>query len=203
MYIPERFRVDDETLQDDFMHENPFGVLTTVVDGEVVASHLPFELYWEDGVRVLRGHMARANPQWQSFEQGAPATVIFSGAHGYVSPTWYDTAPAVPTWNYMALHAYGKVMPMRGPHLRRLLAATAQTFEGPDGWRYEAMAPDYQARMEAHIVGFQVIVSRVETQFKLSQNRSAADRQRVIAALAGSTRAGDRLLAAEMARLAG
>src|SRR5579884_840207 len=109
MYIPKHFAVHDPAWIRAFIDEYRFATLVTLADGEPFATHLP--LLYEPGAGpngLLRGHMARANPHWKSFE-GSIQLAIFTGPHAYVSPTWYETAgPAVPTWNYTAVHAYGK-----------------------------------------------------------------------------------------------
>src|ERR1700691_3076112 len=109
MYIPKHFVVDDPAWIRSFMEKNAFATLVTVLQGELFATHLPI-LYAPNPAPLgtLRAHMARANPHWQSFGD-VQQLAIFTGPHAYVSPTWYETtAPAVPTWNYTAVHVYGK-----------------------------------------------------------------------------------------------
>src|SRR5260221_5578774 len=108
MYIPAAFQIDDWQTLAAFMHENSFATVISYADGAPFGSHLPILL--EDAAGPpgrLLGHMARANPQWHHFAGGAEVLVIFHGPHGYVSPQWYKDQPAVPTWNYAAVHAYG------------------------------------------------------------------------------------------------
>src|SRR5690349_18759207 len=107
MYTPELFRIDETERLHSFLDQYPFATLISTHDGLQV-SHLPFlRAEGPDGL-VLLGHMARANPHWRSL-QGREATVLFQGPHGYVSPSWYEEAQAVPTWNYAAVHATGLV----------------------------------------------------------------------------------------------
>src|ERR1700680_4492985 len=108
MYIPERFREDDKAILKTFIREHSFGILVTQGDDAPCATHLPFLYNAERGhYGLLSAHMARANPQWQSFASEREALVIFQGPHAYISPSWYDVAASVPTWNYAAVHVYG------------------------------------------------------------------------------------------------
>src|SRR5262245_59726970 len=105
MYIPTAFRAKDRAALYDLIERHGFGTLVTIVDGSPFATHLPLVL---DRTRdVLLGHVARANPHWHTMNGPSEALVIFQGPHAYVSPSWYTTAPAVPTWNYAAVHVYG------------------------------------------------------------------------------------------------
>src|ERR1700729_1397013 len=107
MYIPAAFAESDLAKLHDFIQTNSFGVLVSQVDGEPFASHLPFLLDRNSGPHgCLIGHMARANPQWQS-AHGQSVLAIFPGPHAYISPTWYESENVVPTWNYVAVHVYG------------------------------------------------------------------------------------------------
>ena len=160
-------------------------------------SHLPLlfeETRGEQG--ALLGHMARANGQWKHFETAGEVLAIFHGPHGYVSPTWYEPGPAVPTWNYAAVHVYGKPRLIHDPQdLKPLVARLVKKYEAgrqPE-WTID-LAPDFEAKMLAAIVGFEIAISRVEAKFKLSQNRPLADRRNVIEALEGSGSWGDRAL---------
>ena len=109
MYIPAAFEESDRAILHDFMDRHSFGLLVAEVDGRPFATHLPFLLDRDSGTRgTLIGHMARANPQWRNLA-GRTAMVVFSGPHAYISPSWYEAANVVPTWNYAAVHAYGRV----------------------------------------------------------------------------------------------
>ena len=109
MYIPAAFAETDLTKLHDFIEQNSFGLLVSQVDGLPFATHLPFLLERTAGPHgTLVGHMARANPQWRE-AGGQTALAIFSGPHAYISPTWYEAEQVVPTWNYTAVHAYGRV----------------------------------------------------------------------------------------------
>ena len=107
MYIPAAFQQTDKTKLHDFIEANSFGLLVSTHGGEPFATHLPFLLERDAGPHgCLVGHVARANPQWHGLD-GQTVLAVFSGPHAYVSPTWYEAENVVPTWNYVAVHAYG------------------------------------------------------------------------------------------------
>lgn len=202
MYIPRHFHEEDTERLLALMRQHAFATLVTVgEDGAPFATHLPF-LVERDAAGTVRlfAHLARPNPQWKSFADGREVLVLFQGPHGYVSPTWYTTAPQVPTWNYAAVHAYGRPVILESPDaVLRVLRDTAALYEAgnPEPWRPEAVE-DYVRRLMAGIVAFEVQVSRLEGKFKLSQNKGEPDRRAVIAGLERSPLHGDRELAALM-----
>jgi transcriptional regulator len=205
-YIPEHFQVRDERALREFMGTYDFATIVSVSPEGPVISHAPVLLRSEGGKAVIAGHLARANPHWRLLDGAQPATIIFHGPHGYVSPTWYAAAPAVPTWNYGVVHARGRpAVREDGGFLRGVLDELARRYEGgrPDGWSARGLPAEYYERMRAAVVGFEMPVLDIEGKFKLGQNRSVEDRRRVAAALEkdGSPRAGE--LAAFMRRWAG
>src|SRR5690349_20063625 len=183
MYIPKHFSQDDiQTLQT-LMDENSFAILVTQHDGSPFASHLPFLLDRERGTYgTLVAHMARGNPQWRDFAE-QDALVIFQGPHTYVSPSWYEAVLSVPTWNYAAVHAYGKpciiedVAECRAI-LKTLIAKHETQYEQP--WSMEQLTDKYAEGMMRGVVAFELEITRLEGKFKLSQNRPLADRFRVV-----------------------
>jgi transcriptional regulator len=144
--------------------------------------------------------MARANPQWRSFPETCEALAIFHGPHAYVSPRYYATAPHVPTWNYATVHAYGTPHVIDEPSevLRLLRESTAKYESGAASPWSPELAPDQVARLMSGIVAFELRLTRLEGQFKLSQNRSEEDRRGVIQALQDSPSPENRALAALM-----
>lgn len=180
MYIPAAFAEADPSRIHDFLDAHSFATLVTVIDSVPFASHLPFLLDRERG--VLLGHLAKANPHWRSLAD-ADSLVIFAGPHGFVSPTWYTVAPAVPTWNFTAVHVYGRARAVLDEAaLSDIVDRLSRKYEPSPRWLDE-MPDDYRRRMMQGIVGVEVPMGRVEGKFKLSQNRSAADRAGVIARL--------------------
>jgi len=109
MYIPEAFREDRLDVLHSLMREHSFATIVSSGEAGLMATHLPLLLDATRGPKgTIVGHMARANPHWQDFRGDVEALMIFQGPHGYVSPSWYTTPYAVPTWNYVAVHAYGR-----------------------------------------------------------------------------------------------
>ena len=201
MYLPPAFRLDDGGAWA-FVGMHDFGLLLSHRHGAIDGTHLPLRCRERGGRRALLAHLARANPQWRSLE-GAPVTVIFEGPHGYVSPTWYaDGANAVPTWNYTAVHVRGTARLGNRDDLIEQLEGTAAAHEAAaaDGtrWHVGRLSAEQRERLFAAIVPVVVDVERIEGKAKLSQNRSAADRDGVIAALEARGDAGSLALALAM-----
>ena len=190
MYIPHWYREERLATLHDLMRRYPFAPLVTEVAGAPFASHLPFLLDPERGkFGTVRSHMARPNAQWGGFTAEQEGLVIFQGPHAYISPSWYASQPSVPTWNYAVVHAYGIPRCVDECALRRILLETVATFDPPES--SVPIPEEFFAKMARGVVGFEIEITRLEGKFKLSQNRSQEDRQGVIQALEGSSRAGD------------
>jgi transcriptional regulator len=187
MYIPEPFREDRLEALHAFIRRHSFGILVSSPAGALEANHLPLLLETERGpLGTLVGHMARANGQWRSLESDGEALVVFPGPHAYVSPSWYETHPSVPTWNYAAVHAYGTPHLVQEPAaLRSILRAMVQTYEAslPEPWPMD-LPDEFTERMLNAIIGFEINITRLEGKRKLSQNRPEADRRGAVAGLA-------------------
>jgi transcriptional regulator len=196
MYVPGHFDASDVAFCHAVIREYPFACLTTSHDGELFASHLPFLLDERGPLGTLVAHVARANPHHEVLAKGSTAIVVFTGPHAYVSPSWYETQPAVPTWNYCAVHAYGTARMLDDP--QSYLARLATSFDAH--WRFESLPPEYRTKMMRGIVAFEIEISVLEGKAKLSQNRSAADVAAVIAALDSSATTLDREIALWMKR---
>ena len=191
MYIPKHFAIAEITACHRVIVENGFGELVTVDDaGLPFASHLPFLIDPARGASgTLIAHMARANPQWQHFSNGKPALAMFHGPHAYISPAWYEIHPAVPTWNYIAVHAYGAPKIVDAPSaMEDILGRLVDANEAANGttWRMDGLTEQYLGSMMRAIVVFEIPIDRLEGKAKLSQNRGAADQARVAEALAAS-----------------
>jgi len=188
MYVPSAFQVTDPTVLHDFMRKHSFALLISQGGSGMVASHLPLLLDMDAGAGAgtqgrLLGHMARANPQWRTME--GEVLVIFSGPHAYISPTWYESPGTVPTWNYLAVHAYGNLRLIEEPAaLHAILKRTATFYEQgmPTPWTYDTSDPNIDQMLKA-IVGFTIEINRLEGKWKLSQNHPAERREKVIQAL--------------------
>ena len=191
MYTPKHFEQTDQQALWDFIDAHAFGTLVSIADGRPLVSHLPFLPDRDAG--VLHCHVARANPHWLEIARSPQVLAIFAGPHGYVSPTWYAERGGVPTWNYTVVHAHGSAQAVDdAERTRRHVEALAAKYERgrPAPW-----VPDYDTRRLAGIVGIDIRVASLEGKFKLSQNRSEADRARVVAELAASGRDEDAALA--------
>jgi transcriptional regulator len=198
MYTPDVFRVTDRKVVAQFIATYGFAVLVSQTSEGLLATHVPFLLEHEGDCDVLLGHMARANPHWRHFDGDREAIVIFQGPHGYVSPSWYATSPAVPTWNYVVVHAHGRpsVIDDRSrvqSILSRLVSRHESSLRAP--WNSSDLPPEYLDRMTNAIVGFGIQVDRFESKFKLGQNRSQEDLNGLIAGLTDEGGADGRVLA--------
>jgi len=192
MYTPKAFREDDREKLYALMQEYSFAVLvTSQQDGTPLATHLPFMLDTERGpYGTLRAHMARANPQWQAFDGTCEVLVIFQGPHAYISPSWYGEKLSVPTWNYTAVHAYGKPRVIEDTaelysSLQDLIQRSESGFEKP--WMFDSLPDDYVQNLMRGTVGFEMEITRLEGKFKISQNRPEGDQIRVAATLHASS----------------
>lgn len=170
MYIPAYNRMDnrDELLR--LMRAHSFATLVTAPDGVPFATHLPLLIQEEGGEVFLRSHLARANGQWRHFGN-QEVLVIFQGPHALVDPAWYDSAPNVPTWNYAVVHAYGHARVVEGEATRAIAYGLVREHT-PD---MAALPADFERRLLAGVVTFEIQVTRLEGKSKLSQNKSAGD----------------------------
>ena len=205
MYRPAAFRQDDLTALHAQIESTGLALLTSNGPAGLQATHLPLLLAAEDGeFGTLYGHFARANPHWQALD-GQEALAVFSGPDAYVHPGWYpgkaEHARVVPTWNYIAVHAWGPVETFDEPaRLLELLARLTARHEAgrPKPWSLNDAPTEYIERQLRAIVGFALPIRRLEGQWKLSQNRQVADRAGVREGLAASDNPRDRELAARM-----
>lgn len=185
MYIPPLFAKSDLSTLHDEIERYPFATLVSGQTGHLEASHLPFLIDRESGPSgTLLGHMARANSQWRDAANQEVLT-IFSGPHAYISPSWYEAPQVVPTWNYVAVHAYGKLELIDAPaEVESLLHRTIRLFEAnqPSPWQMNEPA-EFVDRLIRQIVAFRIPIARLEGKWKLNQNRPTEQRERVITRL--------------------
>jgi transcriptional regulator len=202
MYLPETFRLDDRESLLAHAAAHPFATLVTRHPREpdsLEVSHLPLLVDAERG--VLRGHVARENPQLAHLEAGAPSLAVFHGPHGYVSPSVYTQHPSVPTWNYVVVHARGRSRIVSEQALRSILDDLVARFD-TTGWRFDGdPKDDYARRMVGAIAGFEVTLDSLEGKWKLSQNRPREDQERVAAWLERGDAASREIAALMRARL--
>jgi transcriptional regulator len=186
VYLPPVFTESRPEVLLAHIERHDFGLLVSQGERAPSASHIPFLLDRRAGRLLLQAHLARPNPQLAELDRCGEALAIFQGPHAYISPSWYTAGPAVPTWNYAAVHAYGKVRTIADPEwLRDFVRRLSERHEArePAPWSIEGLPEAYVQSMLKGIVGIEIAVSRLEGKFKLSQNRPAADRPRIIAAL--------------------
>lgn len=184
MYLPPYFEVDDRAWVVDLIERHPFGLLVTGDDEYPWVSHLPFVCrHVHDRLQII-GHVARGNPHVQSILTGTRATIVFQGPHAYVSASWYEEPyETVPTWNYTAVHIVGSLREFDAWRAVTLLSAK---MEAAGAWDPQRLSPEYRAQQLRGIVAFELFAERVYAKAKLSQNRTQADRSRVIARLEAS-----------------
>ena len=186
VYLPPAFTEARPEVLIAHIEQHGFALLVSHGRQGLVASHIPILVEHQDDGLHLLGHVARLNPQVADLSQGGEVLTIFSGPHAYISPRWYASGPAVPTWNYADVHAYGSVRLIEDEDwlrsfLRRLSQRHEAGAEAP--WRMENQPAHYMNGMLKGIVGLDITVTRLEGKFKLSQNRPTVDRPRIIAAL--------------------
>jgi transcriptional regulator len=203
LYIPGQFAQNDPQKALALMRANPFATLITPTAQDLLISHVPILARVDDeGVIVLHFHVARANPHASALASHAATTAVFCGAHGYISPTWYESRNAVPTWNYAAVHASGTPMPCDDSATLDDLSALSAAFErGADPWTMADMSDHLRATLPHGLRAFRIVAPRIESKQKLSQNRAAADRAGVIAGLRATGLAHNQELAALMETL--
>lgn len=186
MYVPGHFTETDPKAIAALIRAHPLALLISSMDGQPFATHLPLVLDQGEGKHgVLRGHVARANPHWRALEKDGSCLAVFSGPNAYVSPNWYDKHPSVPTWNYTAVHAYGRAAAMDDGEVRKLLDDLSAIHEAsqPHPWTSAKLTEEWFANMRKAVVGIAIEITRLEGKIKLSQNRPEGDRLNVIAAL--------------------
>jgi transcriptional regulator len=193
MYLPRHFEEQRPEALHDLIAKHPLGMLVTHGSEGLDANHVPFELDAGEGVHgVLRAHVARNNPLWQSVANGDEVLVVFRAHDAYISPNWYpskhEAHKQVPTWNYRVVHAHGHITVRDDErYVRGLVARLTRQHEAgqPSPWKMGDAPQDYIDAMLKSIVGLEITVARLVGKFKLSQNREARDRVSAAQALIG------------------
>ncbi|HWE84578.1 MAG TPA: FMN-binding negative transcriptional regulator [Terracidiphilus sp.] len=191
MYLPKFNRVDDRAVLLEAMRRYSFAILFgpggAEPAGEMRATHLPLLVKDEGEHGLLEGHFARANTHWAGLS-GRETLVVFPGPHSYVSPRNYVEELSVPTWNYVAIHAYGTLELIEGDEdKRRLVEELVAQHEPAYADRWRAMPEGYRRTMLAGIMGFRIPIARIEGKFKLSQNRKPEEQRNVRATQAAGS----------------
>jgi len=180
MYIPPHYVENSEHKLVEFMHAHNFATLISTHNDKIQATHLPFVIEKRDEKTYLVSHMAKANSQWNSFMK-KELLVIFQGPHAYISPAHYEKKQNVPTWNYIAVHAYGIPELIVGDeNTIKVLENMINSFEPAYYEQWKQLAPNYVNGMIKEIVAFEIEVNRLEGKFKLSQNKTKNEQQHII-----------------------
>ena len=200
MYSPKSFQVNDQTTALEFVDSNAFAIVTSNVNGEPVATHCPMHVMDKTNLSLF-GHFARANPHCAALDGNTKMLCIFAGPHTYVSPTWYKSATAVPTWNYTTVHIAGTATVIEDPAVlnENLLELTAMHDAAPISQLTESLMPDkFMRGMIKGIVGFRLQITSIQMTCKLSQNRPYEDQLAVITQLENSTNSDAQAIAQAM-----
>ncbi|RAP22901.1 hypothetical protein C2W59_03040 [Bacillus pumilus] len=181
MHIPSFFQVKDMEEIKAFIQSHSFATVVTTTDGKPIATHIPVSFLQIEDSYVISGHMAIGNPQWKTLEENEQVLVIFQGPHAYISSSWYEKE-AVPTWNYQAVHVYGKAKLLEKSELVKELTTMLETYEShreqPVLWH--TLSDELLEKQIKGIVGFKIIIDDVQAVFKLSQNRHERDYAHII-----------------------
>jgi transcriptional regulator len=191
MYIPHANEEKRIPVLHQLIHAEPLAALVTLTSTGLLATHLPMVLEsTPDTFGILRGHVSRANPQWRDLNAAVDALAIFSGPQHYITPTWYpgtyEHGKEVPTWNYVVVHAYGPLQIIHDEHwlLTHLEQLTAQSeVDVPTPWKPSDAPADFIRTLLHGIVGFELPIHRLEGKWKVSQNRTSAEKQGVLEGL--------------------
>ncbi len=181
MYVPKYYKVSDLEEIKEFIQHNSFATIVSIRKGKPFAAHIPVLLKKIEDDYYLTGHLAYGNPLWKTFEEVQDILVIFNGPHAYISSSWYEHEN-VPTWNYQAVHVYGKASLIEGMDLEQDLTSLLEKYESfrenPVLW--DKLSPELLQQEMKGIKGFKIKVEEVQAAYKLSQNRNASDYANII-----------------------
>jgi transcriptional regulator len=198
MYIPNTYKVTDKAKIVSFMRRFSFATVITSKKDFPIATHLPFIIKEEGDKLLLLSHFARQNEQWKDIE-GGTVMVIFNEPHAYISPTNYEKELNVPTWNYVAVHAYGVGHIITQPEdVMALLESTIDNYEAGYREQWNRLPEKYKTGQAMGIVAFKVEVTDLQAKEKLSQNKTRYEQQRIIDNLSASDDTNERVTAEYM-----
>lgn len=186
MYNPNAFTESDPAILKEFIDRNPFATVVTASGNEPMVSHIPMYYLENDGKRFLVGHVAKANDHWRNLE--GKSTVIFHGPHAYIPSRWYATENTVPTWNYVTVHASGRLSVVDAAELHSIIDLMIQRHEGDIRSFQEALSEEARGHLEKQIVGVKLEIETLEGKWKVSQNKNPDIQRKIIGKL---TEAGD------------
>lgn len=198
MYIPTHYREDDLKEIIAFIKKYNFATIISASENIPLATHLPFVVKENAGKITLISHFAKANPHWKNITSHK-ALVIFSEPHAYVSPKHYDSEINVPTWNYIAVHIYGKaILFEEADKAKEILEEMINSFEQEYFQQWKQLSPEYKAKMLNGIVAFEIEAEDIQAKKKLSQNKKPNEQQNIIKALEKSSHTTEQDIASYM-----
>jgi len=201
MYIPKQFIITDKQEAISFMQRYSFATIVTVSDGVPSATHLPFVVSQRDDKIILTSHFAKINPQVNDIVNGKPL-VIFTEPHAYISPKHYEQINSVPTWNYIAIHAYGTATLIESHEQKaELLEQTIQFYEADYLKQWASLPQDFKLNMMKGITGFEIVVDELQGKEKLSQNKTEKERDSIINELSNKPDSNEKEIATYMGKL--
>ena len=201
MYIPDLYKNEDQEAIRTFLKANAFGILINQTNGKLWATHIPLELdYNNEGEEILHGHISKENPQWTAFESNDEVLAVFTGSHSYISSSWYDHEN-VPTWNYSAVHVYGKIKIVEGDAVINSLTKLVDKYEQNSKCPVRVADLSKKTMMEARgVVAFEIKIEEIQAQTKMSQNRDDKNYSNIISELEKTENTQSVAVAKEMAK---
>jgi len=201
MYIPDLFKNEDKDSIRKFIKENAFGMLINQTNGKLWATHIPLELETnKEGEEVLMGHISKENPQWTAFESADQVLAVFTGSHAYISSSWYDHEN-VPTWNYSAVHIYGKIKIIEGDAVIDSLTKLVDKYEQNSQCPVRVSGLSKKTMLQTRgIVAFEIQIEEIHAQTKMSQNRDDKNYSNIISELEKTESPQSMAVAKEMAQ---
>lgn len=198
MYTPKHFQLSNHQEAISFMQKYSFAMIVTMLNGVPEATHLPFLVEQRGEELVLVSHFAKANPQAGAVFNET-SLVMFTEPHAYISPSNYEKEQNVPTWNYLAIHAYGKANLINDKNqVNQLLEKLITFYEIDYLQQWQSLSEDYKLKMLNGITAFEIVVTDLQGKKKLSQNRTQVERENIIKSLNKSTNPTEREIAAYM-----
>lgn len=195
MRIPRKMKMTGKDNISEFISTYSFGLL---VSSSLTGTHLPFVLNPDEGENgVLYAHIAKDNPHWKELENQR-VLVVFTGPHAYISPTWYESAHAVPTWNYTAVHCYGVTKLLSDENTKLALEALVNKYEVGLMENTKLMPEEFLSKKRQAIVGFKIVIDEIQAKEKLGQHKNQGDQNGVFTALGNSKSADNKELASYM-----
>ncbi|HEY5391204.1 MAG TPA: FMN-binding negative transcriptional regulator [Hanamia sp.] len=181
MYRHSYYTEKDEEIVFEFMQKNPFAIVTGILNGSPVATHIPLEIKKENGDLFLMGHIMKETDHYKAFLQNENVLVIFTGPHCYVSASWYVTKNVASTWNYMDVHAKGKINFTNGEGTKEIIESLTNQYESYESEAaFHKLPVEYVDRVSKAIIGFHIKIESLENVFKLSQNRDEVTKKQII-----------------------